>query len=275
MKNRFSRLTALGMLTALVVVLQTAATFIRFGSFPITLTLIPIVVAGALYGVGSGALIGTETAPDEKTYREELFGTDPAHNTLITRTNTESVRLPVFGVKRGTDAMLGAISAGAATAAVRAQAGNERVGYSSVYAEFAIRGAETVEDAKVGTHRYIQIFSDEKNAEERLAVDYYPLAGEDAGYVGMAARYRRYLTDGGSYNVFFLLAYGHMEFLPNECKYLVQADGRFSGAFRMDQNRSETDLVSFDPAAASMAEQTAPTQISEILRTAHFQTFVK
>ena len=37
MKNRFSRLTALGMLTALVVVLQTAATFIRFGSFPITL----------------------------------------------------------------------------------------------------------------------------------------------------------------------------------------------------------------------------------------------
>ena len=59
MKNRFSRLTALGMLTALVVVLQTAATFIRFGSFPITLTLIPIVVAGALYGVASGALIGT------------------------------------------------------------------------------------------------------------------------------------------------------------------------------------------------------------------------
>ncbi len=49
MKNRFSRLAALGMLTALVVVLQTAATFIRFGSFPITLTLIPIVVAGVLY----------------------------------------------------------------------------------------------------------------------------------------------------------------------------------------------------------------------------------
>ena len=56
MKNRFSRLTALGMLTALVVVLQMAATFIRFGSFPITLTLIPIVVVGALYGVASGGL---------------------------------------------------------------------------------------------------------------------------------------------------------------------------------------------------------------------------
>lgn len=54
-----SRLTALAMLAALVVVLQTAATFIRFGSFPITLTLIPVVIAGTLYGIGGGALVGT------------------------------------------------------------------------------------------------------------------------------------------------------------------------------------------------------------------------
>lgn len=59
MKTALSRLTALAMLAALVVVLQLAATFIRFGSFPITLTLIPIVVAGVLYGVSSGALLGT------------------------------------------------------------------------------------------------------------------------------------------------------------------------------------------------------------------------
>ncbi len=59
MKNSFSRLTALSMLTALIVALQTAATFIRFGSFPITLALIPVVVGGILYSVGSGALLGT------------------------------------------------------------------------------------------------------------------------------------------------------------------------------------------------------------------------
>lgn len=59
MKTASPRLAVLGMLTALVVVLQTAATFIRFGSFPVTLTLIPIVVAGILYGVGCGALLGT------------------------------------------------------------------------------------------------------------------------------------------------------------------------------------------------------------------------
>lgn len=47
------------MLTALVVVLQTAATFIRFGSFPITLTLITsvaCVVKGTLCGAASAAV---------------------------------------------------------------------------------------------------------------------------------------------------------------------------------------------------------------------------
>ena len=44
---------------AIVIVLQLVATFINFGSFPITLTLIPIIVAGAVYGPKVGALMGT------------------------------------------------------------------------------------------------------------------------------------------------------------------------------------------------------------------------
>lgn len=50
--------TAIAMLTALVIVLQVIATFIKFGGFPITLTLIPIVIAGAIYGIGTGAYLG-------------------------------------------------------------------------------------------------------------------------------------------------------------------------------------------------------------------------
>ena len=44
---------------AIVIVLQLVATFINFGSFPIPLTLIPIIVAGAVFGPGVGALMGT------------------------------------------------------------------------------------------------------------------------------------------------------------------------------------------------------------------------
>lgn len=58
MKNT-KQITAISMFAGLVVVLQVVATFINFGGFPITLTLIPIIIAGVLYGPKIGALMGT------------------------------------------------------------------------------------------------------------------------------------------------------------------------------------------------------------------------
>lgn len=58
MKNT-KQITTISMFAGLVVVLQVVATFINFGGFPITLTLIPIIIAGALYGPKIGALMGT------------------------------------------------------------------------------------------------------------------------------------------------------------------------------------------------------------------------
>lgn len=51
-------LVGLAILTALIVVLQFIATFIKFGPFSITLALIPIVVGAALYGPKAGAYLG-------------------------------------------------------------------------------------------------------------------------------------------------------------------------------------------------------------------------
>ena len=52
------RLTALGILTAIIIVLQIFSTFVKFGPFSITLALIPIVIGAALYGAGAGAYLG-------------------------------------------------------------------------------------------------------------------------------------------------------------------------------------------------------------------------
>ena len=51
-------LTGLGILTALVVVLQLFSSVIKFGTVSITLTLTPIIVGGALYGALGGAWLG-------------------------------------------------------------------------------------------------------------------------------------------------------------------------------------------------------------------------
>lgn len=58
MKNT-KNITTISMFVGLVIVLQIIATFINFGGFPITLTLIPIIVGGAIYGESVGAILGT------------------------------------------------------------------------------------------------------------------------------------------------------------------------------------------------------------------------
>lgn len=52
------KLTSLGILTAIVIVLQIFTTFVHFGPFSITLALIPIVVGAAMFGMGAGAYLG-------------------------------------------------------------------------------------------------------------------------------------------------------------------------------------------------------------------------
>jgi uncharacterized membrane protein len=72
--KRIKRMAGVALLTALAVVLQLIANYIKFGPVNITLALIPIVVGAIIYGPGSGALIGGVvgaiiiTAPDTQTF---------------------------------------------------------------------------------------------------------------------------------------------------------------------------------------------------------------
>ena len=52
------KIVFLGVLTALVVVLQLLSAVIKFGPFSITLALTPIIIGAALYGVWAGAWLG-------------------------------------------------------------------------------------------------------------------------------------------------------------------------------------------------------------------------
>lgn len=58
MENKTKKIVTLSLFGAIVIVLQLIATFINFGGFPITLTLVPIIVAGAIYGPLVGGLMG-------------------------------------------------------------------------------------------------------------------------------------------------------------------------------------------------------------------------
>ena len=52
------KFSIISIFTALIIILQLLSTYINFGGFPITLTLVPIIVAGAVLGPQIGALMG-------------------------------------------------------------------------------------------------------------------------------------------------------------------------------------------------------------------------
>lgn len=55
---KIKEFTTISIFAALTIVLQIIASFINISGFPITLTLIPIIVSGAIYGTGVGAFMG-------------------------------------------------------------------------------------------------------------------------------------------------------------------------------------------------------------------------
>ena len=56
--EKIRRLVGVAILAAIVVVLQSVGSFIRFGSVSVSLVLIPIVVGAAVYGPAAGAMLG-------------------------------------------------------------------------------------------------------------------------------------------------------------------------------------------------------------------------
>ena len=57
-KLRVQKITGLGVFSAAVILLQFVSMSLRFTTFSITLTLIPIVVGAAVYGIGGVAWLG-------------------------------------------------------------------------------------------------------------------------------------------------------------------------------------------------------------------------
>lgn len=56
--TKTKQIVGVGIFTAIVVVLQFLGSFIKFGTFSISLVLVPIVVGAAIYGIGAGAWLG-------------------------------------------------------------------------------------------------------------------------------------------------------------------------------------------------------------------------
>lgn len=146
---------------------------------------------------GSGALMYLdERAEGTRTWSGEIYGVDPTRLLPESLANDEAVRLPIFGIKDGENALMAIVEAGCEAAVIKATAGNEKTGYSNAYVSFYARGYDILESQQSWTTRDVYR-TEETISVDKATVAFYPLSGEDADYMGMASFYQEYLEDAG------------------------------------------------------------------------------
>lgn len=144
------------------------------------------------YPSGSGAIIEANNSGEvSELFSEDVYDTDALVNNYfkVYTSNTEKIRMPVYGSVNGDSGVLAVISDGAETAKIEGDIGNSTIGYSGIYTTFNLRGSNSANKVLQGL-QYTNHYTD-----TLMSVNFYPLEGEKASYVGMAERYRKYLID--------------------------------------------------------------------------------
>ena len=147
---------------------------------------------------GSGALMYVDEREEgTRTWSGDIYGEDLARLLPESLNQDETVRLPFFGVKQGSDALLTIVKDGQEAATLSANAGNQSTGYSNAQVTFYARGYDVAENSK-GVRMTMDIYQLAENiVQKKVTASFYPMNGEDADYVGMAKRYQEYLNREG------------------------------------------------------------------------------
>lgn len=149
---------------------------------------------------GSGALIYTDDKHrGQRKYSEQVYGNDLAGQTIYEITETQSIRIPVFGAKSKDKAICAIITEGAETADISAIAGDNQLNFSGVYPTFKLRGsASSLVKGSANTNNDITKYSEDVVSLKKCTVKYYLLPENKSDYNGMAECYRNYLSANGS-----------------------------------------------------------------------------
>ncbi len=104
---------------------------------------------------------------------------------------TETIHLPVYGIKKNNNAYLAVMTQGEANVTLKAYCSGMLNSYNFIYPTIKIRDSQARRTG-AGTTGAGVYYSDILPANLKIRI--YPLAGNDADYIGMAKKYRQYLT---------------------------------------------------------------------------------
>lgn len=164
----------------------------------LTVSLLPYFGAGAvsedgylLIPDGCGALVSFDlTDAYTKTYEKNVYGENSLLYKKSETTVEEQIYMPVFGVKRGDNAMLCVITKGDSISAINA---NLSTGYYTAFAKFVYRQEDTSHLMEGSSKEKVVSIASKSSTTSDFSVRYMFLQGDEANYIGMAECYRNYL----------------------------------------------------------------------------------
>ncbi|MEF2247372.1 DUF5696 domain-containing protein [Paenibacillus sp. IITD108] len=144
---------------------------------------------------GSGALIRfrSDRAPSSSLYEGKIYGEDWSYSYNSNLSTRLPIKMPVYGIKSGSQAMIGIVHDGAEYANILAAPSKAFSQYNWVTQEFQYR-FKYVQPANTQRWWGITVYSEERIHSD-MGTRYYFLDNKEPQYADMAAYYRNYLID--------------------------------------------------------------------------------
>lgn len=147
---------------------------------------------------GSGALIDFNNGKiSAGQYLSSVYGNDTSVRQGIQVGNSESIALPVFGIKRNDSAFLAVIEEGSSLAQIRADISGRINSYNTAAPIFQVLQQDEVDLKELAGNNVIMAYQ-QTPYDGDIRVRYRLLADDLADYSGMAKSYREYLSDNGT-----------------------------------------------------------------------------
>jgi len=145
---------------------------------------------------GAGALIYYNNQKQSyQSYSQKVYGRNLALNLQNNTLVTQDATMPVFGIQKGRDTLLAVITKGEYQAEIRAEVARKLTENNAVYTNvYYIQSENNTLLAGSDNEESVVMLSPQHNEFPCYEVSYFFL-GKDAGYAGMAARYRQYLIE--------------------------------------------------------------------------------
>lgn len=143
---------------------------------------------------GCGAIINFNNGKTGSNYQQDIYSTDGLMNVKENKTVVDKAYLPVFGIKKKAQSILGVIEEGASSCRLYSNVSNENEPYNLIYPQFTYRTSSVTEMlSKTWYPLNVTFVSKKKADDEDFSVLYIPLDNDNGTYSDMAVKYREYL----------------------------------------------------------------------------------